>query len=57
MADLLPQNAAAIKAEAIASPIHVVARHLAGSFAVYGSANFGIRALNLILIADRKSVV
>ena len=50
MADLLPQNAAAVKA-VIASPVHVVARRLAGSFAVYGSANFGIRALNFLLIA------
>src|SRR5215469_3126085 len=49
MADLLPQNAAAVKA-AITSPVQVVARRLAGSFAVYGSANFGIRALNFLLI-------
>jgi O-antigen/teichoic acid export membrane protein len=51
MADLLPQNAAAVKAEAITSHVHVVARRLAGSFAVYGSANFGIRAMNFLLIA------
>jgi O-antigen/teichoic acid export membrane protein len=50
MADLLPQNAAAVKAETIPSPIHVVARRLAGSFAIYGSVNFAIRAMNLLLI-------
>jgi Polysaccharide biosynthesis protein len=50
MADPLPQNAAAVKGEAITSPVHVVARRLAGSFALYGSANFGIRALNFLLI-------
>ena len=50
MADLLPQNAAAVRAEAITPPVYGVARRLAGSFAVYGSANFGIRALNFLLI-------
>ena len=45
------QNAAAVRAEAIAtSRVHVVARRLTSSFAVYGSANFGIRALNFLLI-------
>ena len=51
MADLLPQNAAAVQTKAITSSVHVVARQLAGSFAVYGSANFAIRAMNLLLIA------
>src|SRR5215475_14064137 len=50
MADILPQNAAAVRAEAITSPVHSVSRRLAGAFAVYGSANFGIRALNFLLI-------
>jgi O-antigen/teichoic acid export membrane protein len=51
MADLLHQNAAAGKTESITSPVYVLARRLAGSFAIYGSANFGIRAMNLLLIA------
>ena len=51
MADLLPQNAAALDGDVATSPVHVVVRGLAGSFAVYGIANFGIRAMNLLLIA------
>jgi O-antigen/teichoic acid export membrane protein len=50
MANPSPQNTTAVKAEAVTPPIHGIARRLAQSFAVYGIANFGIRALNFILI-------
>src|SRR5579862_101577 len=50
MADLLPQNAMELKPEAITPSIHGTARRLAQSFAIYGIANFGIRALNFLLI-------
>lgn len=50
MANLSPQNASAVNAEAVTPPIHGVARRLAQSFAVYGIANFGIRGLNFLLI-------
>jgi O-antigen/teichoic acid export membrane protein len=47
MADHSPQNIIAAKAEA---QDHPILRALAKSFAVYGVANFGIRALNFLLI-------
>jgi O-antigen/teichoic acid export membrane protein len=50
MADLLPQNAMELKPETITPSIHGTARRLAQSFAIYGIANFGIRALNFLLI-------
>jgi len=50
MADLLPQNASAAKTAVVASPAYGVIRRLAGSFAVYGSANFGIRAMTFVLL-------
>lgn len=50
MADILPQNAVAVKAEATTPSVHGIARSLAQSFAFYGIANFGIRALNFLLI-------
>ena len=51
MPDLSHQNAAVVEPEAVTSPVRFVGRRLAGAFAVYGSANFGIRAMNLFLIA------
>jgi len=50
MADLLPQNATGLKTEDITPSTHGTALRLAQSFAVYGIANFGIRALNFLLI-------
>ena len=50
MADLLPQNASATAAKALNAPPLPILRALAKSFAVYGAANFGIRALNFLLI-------
>src|SRR5271156_6916033 len=50
MADLAPQNEPPINAEADLPPLHGLARSLARSFAAYSSVNFGIRALNFLLI-------
>ena len=50
MADPLPQNAATVEEETVSPPIHGIARSLAQSFAIYGIANFSIRALNFLLI-------
>jgi len=50
MADLLSQMADATQATEPASSAHKVARNLARSFAVYGIANFAIRALNFLLL-------
>ncbi len=50
MADLLPQDATRAETEAVSRPIQGIARSLARSFAVYGIANFSIRALNFLLI-------
>jgi O-antigen/teichoic acid export membrane protein len=50
MGDLLPQSGTVDKAEPGVRSIHGVARRLAQSFAVYSIANFGIRALNFLLI-------
>jgi O-antigen/teichoic acid export membrane protein len=49
MADSLPQSETATT-EAVPRPVHGIVRSLARSFAVYGSANFGIRGLNFLLI-------
>jgi O-antigen/teichoic acid export membrane protein len=50
MADLLPNNVTVVNASTTVQSITGIARVLARSFAVYGSANFGIRALNFLLI-------
>src|SRR5271170_5628721 len=50
MADILPQNATGLKTEDITPSTHGTALRLAQSFAVYGIANFGLRALNFLLI-------
>src|SRR6201993_4850964 len=50
MSDRLPQSGKAVEAEPAIQPILSIARRLAQSFAFYGSANFGIRALNFLLI-------
>jgi O-antigen/teichoic acid export membrane protein len=49
MADLLPQNVT-ITAGAVTRPAGRIAKRLAQSFALYGIANFGIRALNFLLL-------
>jgi O-antigen/teichoic acid export membrane protein len=49
MADLSPQ-VAAVEAEGATQPLRSVVTGLAQSFAIYGGANFGIRALNFLLI-------
>jgi O-antigen/teichoic acid export membrane protein len=48
MADLSPQ-VAAVEAEGATQPLRVISG-LAQSFAIYGAANFGIRALNFLVI-------
>ena len=50
MADLSSQNVTIAEVEVVPPPTHGIARRLAQSFALYGSANFGIRALNFLLI-------
>jgi O-antigen/teichoic acid export membrane protein len=50
MSDLSSQNVAPVQAEAATRSIHGIAGRLAHAFAIYGFANFGIRALNFILI-------
>ncbi|MFY9935887.1 MAG: oligosaccharide flippase family protein [Silvibacterium sp.] len=49
MADRSPQ-VAAVEPEGATQPLGGVVSGLAQSFAIYGSANFGIRALNFLLI-------
>jgi O-antigen/teichoic acid export membrane protein len=50
MADLSPQSVTAVEVEAATQPILGVAGRLAQSFAIYGLTNFGIRALNFLLV-------
>lgn len=50
MADLSPQDVVAVEPETAAKPIHGIVGHLAQAFAIYGFANFGLRALNFLLI-------
>src|SRR5271170_5651033 len=50
MTDLMPKSVTAADVNTPAQSVHGVARRLAQSFAVYGSANFGIRALNFLLV-------
>jgi len=50
MADRVPQDVPATGAIAGTRPIHGIAQRLTHSFAVYGITNFGIRALNFLLI-------
>jgi len=50
MPDFPSQNVIAPEVEAVIPPVHGIARRLARSFAVYGGANFGIRALNFLLV-------
>jgi len=51
MADPVPQHFNAEQSRALAEPVRGVLGHLARSFAIYGGANFAIRALNFLLIA------
>lgn len=50
MADLMPPSAGSAERKSIAAPNIGILGRLARSFALYGSANFLIRALNLLLI-------
>jgi O-antigen/teichoic acid export membrane protein len=50
MADLSPQNASTESGNALTHTVHGVAGRLAHSFAIYGLANFSIRALNFLLV-------
>lgn len=50
MPDFPSQNVMAPEVEAVMPPVQGIARRLARSFAVYGGANFSIRALNFLLV-------
>lgn len=50
MADPVPQLVDTERSQAPAPPLHSVLGQLAQSFAIYGSANFAIRAFNFLLI-------
>ena len=50
MADLVPQNVKSDESQTMARPVRDVLRRLTQSFAIYGGANFALRALNFLLI-------